>query len=88
MGKATRATVDTAGGGLIASTQSFATSNGAPLALLGAAVASHGSSPHDAATMVEASSFVTVNGTAVVLEGKLASCGDAATGSGPVTISS
>lgn len=84
-----RTGVDNAGGGtLLAGPTVGVTIDGSRWALVGDPVASHGPSPHDAATLTQGSDFVTVEGLAPVLAGHLASCGDAATGSGHVTVSS
>ena len=71
---------DTAVGDLIPSqTKVFA--NGEEVIVNGDAVASHGISPHNAATMVAGSTRIFVDEKAVCNAGDLATCGDAATGS-------
>ena len=57
------------------------TVDGAPMSLLGDAVAGHGEPPHSAPVMAEGSSWFTLNGIPVVCAGCLASCGHAANGS-------
>lgn len=59
--------------------------NGAPVAVLGAMVAPHGTGPHLAATMIAASATVFAGGLPVCRAGDAASCGDTATGSSDVT---
>lgn len=47
-----------------------------PASLLGDLVESHGDSPHDAATIIEASETVFVGGVGISRVGDAASCGD------------
>lgn len=84
---ASRANVDTAGG-LILPIQTFVKIDGAPWAVFGSPIVSHGSSPHDAATMAAGSTFVKIDGVAPCAAGMAATCGHTSTGSGPVTIAS
>ena len=82
------ATLDTAGGGLIAPTlQTFARTGGKPWAVVGDAVADHGTGPHNNATLAAGSAFVRVAGLPVVRAGDAASCGHLATGASHVTVS-
>lgn len=86
---ATRTLVDNAGGGLIQpGGQSLARIQGQTWGVVGDAVADHGDAPHDSATLAEGSTFVSIEGIPAVLAGHLATCGDAATGSGHVSASS
>lgn len=68
---------DTAGG-LIAGPPLVPTVfvNGAPIVVVGTAVAPHGSPPHDAAVMVDGSELVFAGGLPVCRAGDAASCGD------------
>ncbi len=85
---ATRTGIDSAGGLLATGgQQTVVTIDGATWAIVGQAVTDHGAGAHDAATMSTGSAFVTIDGVAVCLAGNLATCGHAATGSGPVTLS-
>lgn len=69
---------DTCGGAIIATaTKTFV--NGILVARLGDAVETHGTGPHAAATMVEASSTIFAEGIAVCRQGDHASCGDSVT---------
>lgn len=74
--------VDTAGGTILGGGQSFFRVNGHLVAVLGDAVASHGKSPHNSATMTQATGHLKINGLPVVVSGDSASCGHGATGSG------
>lgn len=78
-----RAGVDSAGG-VILSGSGNVLINGAPAALNGAAVAGHGDSPHNAATMIATTGTVFINGIAVVRAGDPATCGHTASGSSSV----
>lgn len=64
---------DLCGGAIIASSQILV--NGLPVATAGNAVVSHGSSPHDAATLV-AGGNIRANGLSIAGQGSLATCGD------------
>ncbi len=72
--------MDSAGGVITGGGQSFATYNGAAISVVGDSVASHGDGAHRGPSMVQGSSFFTINGIPVVISGKLASCGHAASG--------
>lgn len=87
-GRATRTGIDSAGGLLLASFQKHVFIDGATWAIVGDAIAPHGSAPHDAATMVAGSTFVSIDAVPAVIAGNLASCADVATGSGPVVVES
>jgi len=78
---ATRCLQDTAGGLVQEGGQYLVTVEARLWAVVGDAVADHGSGPHNAATMAQGSTFVRIDGTPVVLAGHLATCGHAATGS-------
>jgi len=78
---------DVAGGVIVGGGQTAVKTDGAAWAVVGDAVASHGDSPHNAATMAGGSSFVTVNGLAVVRAGDAATCGHTASGSPGVDVS-
>jgi uncharacterized Zn-binding protein involved in type VI secretion len=76
---------DNAGGGVqLGSGNSFVTSDGALIAVLGDRVAPHPSGrPHrNGATMVGGSSFVTIDGIPICRAGDPADCGHSTTGSG------
>lgn len=80
-----RVGVDAAGGTIIGNLAPTVFVNGAPIAVKGAEVASHGPAPHSPKpVMVGCSSTVFANGIPVVRAGDSASCGHAATGSGDV----
>lgn len=72
--------VDAAGGIIGGGGQSFVTVNGAPVSVVGDAVAGHGKSPHAAPSMVAGSSLMKINGIPVCRAGDSASCGHAASG--------
>ena len=79
-----RVGVDTVGGGVITGGgQSTVFCNGSLVAVVGDAVASHGSGGHANATLVEGSSTVFAEGKAVCRVGDLASCGHAIVGGSP-----
>ena len=79
---------DTAGGVIQGGGQSFVRVQGYRWAVLGDAVTPHGPPPHNSPVMVQGSPFVRINGIPVCRAGHLASCGDAATGSASMRISS
>jgi uncharacterized Zn-binding protein involved in type VI secretion len=72
--------LDSAGGIQLAGGQSGWTVEGADIVLLGDPVAGHGLPPHAAPVMSQGSSWMTINGTPVVRQGHLASCGHPSTG--------
>lgn len=76
-----RVGLDTAGGLIVNTPQTFFTVEGALVALVGSAIADHGGGSHNSANMAEGSDFLTVNGFAAVLAGHAADCGHLATGS-------
>ena len=77
-----RVGIDKADTGLINSNgQSFVKVENAFWAIVGDGIASHGSSPHDAATINQGSTFVKINGVAASLAGNTATCGHILTGS-------
>lgn len=53
---------------------------GFPISLLGDGVSGHGQAPHNGPTMVEGSSWMTINGIPVVRSGNAASCSHTADG--------
>jgi uncharacterized Zn-binding protein involved in type VI secretion len=75
---------DTAGGIITGSLAPTVIVNGFPIAVKGAAVASHGYTPHDSAVMVGSSGDVIANGIQICRAGDSASCGDSASGSSDV----
>jgi len=75
-----RVGIDTAGGTITGSPQSFARVGGALVACVGATVAGHGTGAHAAPVMAQGSAFARINGIAICRAGDAASCGDAATG--------
>ncbi len=79
--------VDSAGGVQLNGGQGFCRINGDNIVLLGDPVQGHGNAPHASPVMVEASSFVRINGVAVCIEGNAASCGHTSTGRGFARIS-
>lgn len=87
---AARRGVDTAAGNHISGPNDFVTIDGAPWITIGEINAGHGILPHlpgpDA--MVQGSSFVTINGIPVCLQGHAAGCGCCTSGSGHVEASS
>ena len=80
-------TVDSAGGVILPSHNTFVTYNGKFYAVVGDPVTSHGIAPHNAAVMATGSSFVTINGIRLCRQGDIASCGHAATGSSFLNVS-
>lgn len=78
---------DTAGGALT-SLQGTVSINGQAVVVSGSAVAAHGIPPHIAQTISSGlNSTVSINGIDIVVAGDTADvCGDAATGSGTVSI--
>lgn len=77
-----RVNQDTAGGLITGSgLQDFVKLDGMQWAVLGDVVAPHGTVPHAAATMVQGSAFIKINGIPACIAGNAASCGDVATGS-------
>lgn len=79
-----RVGVDAAGGTITGNLAPTVFVNGAPIAVKGAAVASHGRDPHSSPVMVGCSGTVYAQGIAVVRAGDAASCGHTASGSGNV----
>ncbi len=78
---ASRVGVDSAGGTIIGNLAPTVITNGAPAAVLGAAVQGHGKSPHSAPVMAEASPDIFAHGIARCRAGDAASCGHPASGS-------
>lgn len=72
--------LDSAGGQQLNGSQDTFTVDGEPVVLKGDPVAPHGDGEHAHATMVEGSSWMTLNGVPVVREGNKASCGHVTTG--------
>lgn len=83
---AARVGVDSAGGTITGNLAPTVLINGAPVAVVGAAVAGHGEPPHTAPVMVGGSGTVFANGIAICRAGDLALCGHAASGSANVLI--
>lgn len=79
-----RVGVDVAGGTITGNLAPTVFVNGAPVAVLGAAVAPHGPGEHLSAVMAEASGSVFANGIGVCRQGDAASCGHPSSGSGDV----
>ena len=76
---------DTAGGDLIPS-QTTVFANDEEIIVHGDSVASHGSSPHNSATMVAGSNHVFIGDKAVVNAGDAATCGHTSSGSTTVDV--
>ncbi len=79
-----RLNADSAGGALIGDLAPTVYANGNKVAVLGCAIAGHGTSSHAAPTMVSASSSVYANGIKLCRQGDSASCGHTASGSSNV----
>jgi len=80
--------LDSAGGGLLQPTvQTFVRTNGLAWAVVGDAVADHGSGPHNAAHMTLGSTILRIGGVPVCRAGDAASCGHLATGTSHVQVS-
>jgi uncharacterized Zn-binding protein involved in type VI secretion len=71
---------DTAGGTQLGGGQGFFKVDGAPVVLVGDAIAGHGKSPHSAPVMVAGADWFRINGKPVCRAGDPASCGHASTG--------
>lgn len=76
-----RVKVDSAGGLINGPGSDTVFVNNANVSLIGDAVASHGTTPHNNATMAEGSATVFASGIGVVRAGDAATCGHTATGS-------
>lgn len=76
--------VDSAGGVIVGNLAPTVFVNGSPVVVLGSAVTGHGLGVHAAPTMQTASTTVFAQGKRVCRAGDVASCGDAASGSGNV----
>ena len=68
--------VPASSGGLVSASQSTVYAKGKLVIVNGDTVASHGSSPHNAATMIAGSNNVFIGGVAVCNTGDAATCGD------------
>jgi len=84
MGGVCRVGVDTAGGLITGNLAPTVFVNGSPVAVMGAAVAGHGTGAHAGPVMDGHSGTVYACGRPVCRQGDAASCGDLATGSGNV----
>ena len=73
-------------GGAISSSQSTVKANSINIIVHGDSVASHGDSPHNAATMIAGSNNVFIGGIAVVNTGDAATCGHTSNGSSSVNV--
>jgi len=83
------ASVDTAGGGVIAGgSQTIARFQGNLLAVVGDSIAAHGIGPHAAANIAAGSAAVTISGLSVARAGDAATCGDLVTGSSTLNVAS
>jgi uncharacterized Zn-binding protein involved in type VI secretion len=80
--------IDSAGGLVQATAQAFVRLDGALAAVVGATVQGHGLGAHLAATLPTGSTFVRIDGQAVVAAGMAASCGHTATGSPAASVQS
>jgi uncharacterized Zn-binding protein involved in type VI secretion len=81
-----RVNTDSAGGTIIEAKVPSVKVNGNSVAVLGCQVQGHGSSPHNAPTMIQASSSVYAGGIGICRQGDNASCGHPAIGSSNVFI--
>ena len=79
-----RVGVDVAGGTIVGDLAPTTFINGSHTVVLGAAVSSHGDSPHDNPIMIESSSSVFANGILVCREADKATCDHVASGSSNV----
>lgn len=84
----TRTVLDSAGGIVASSPQSFVRLEGQLVAAVGATVSPHGTGSHAAATLPAGSLFCQINGLAVVFAGQAATCGHTASGSAFARVSS
>lgn len=75
-----RRTLDRAGGAQLAGGQGWFRVDGQLVVLLGDPVEPHGPAAHAAPVMVEASTWLRLDGVPVCRAGNLASCGDPTTG--------
>jgi uncharacterized Zn-binding protein involved in type VI secretion len=82
-----RSNLDTAAGLVQASAQSLVRLDGFFAAVVGTHVAIHGLGAHFAATLPTGSTFLRIDGVAVVLAGMSATCGHVPTGSAVVSAS-
>lgn len=82
-----RQTADSAGGAQLNGGQSFVRVDGLKVVVVGDPVANHGSSPHAAATMIQGSTLLRIDGVAACRAGNAASCGHTTTGSNWVSVS-
>jgi len=79
-----RVGLDTAGGLIVGVLQTKVKVENRYVALIGAAIQSHGSGSHGSAIMIGGSSKVFIQGIGVCRQGDSASCGHFATGSSKV----
>ena len=79
-----RVGVDKAGGVITGNLAPTVFINGSPVVVIGATIAGHGRSPHDAPTMSEGSVDVFACGVGVCRTGDLATCGHPISGSSNV----
>ena len=70
-----RVGIDSAGGLILGGGQFTTKCNGSLVAVIGDVITPHGLGPHAAATMIEGSSTVKINGKGVCRKGDAASCG-------------
>jgi uncharacterized Zn-binding protein involved in type VI secretion len=79
-----RVGIDSAGGTITGPGVPSVIVNGAPISIIGDAVAGHGDGPHAGPVMVAGSGTVIAGGIGVVRAGDAASCGHTASGSSDV----
>jgi len=79
-----RVTEDNTGGLIVGPGAPTVLTEGKPTSVVNDNIATHGESPHVAATMVGSSSTVYAEGKLVCRDGDSGSCGHSATGSGTV----
>lgn len=73
-------------GGAATSPQSFCRVDGVPVLTNVSTVASHGDPPHATATLTKAGYFFRINNQSVLVNGNLATCGDALVATGFVNV--
>jgi len=88
MAGVSRVGIDSAGGVITDTPDTKTTVSGAPIAVVGSHVASHGLGAHASAVIISGASRTTANGIPVCRAGSIASCGHTATGGIRTTVNS